>query len=1401
MIKFLKRLIFFVVITFIALNAVVFFVLNSQTIQHAIVEYINVNYFQKNKLNLSLGSLSLNFLTGSLNLNEVYIKEIKEKNDSDNKLTQFNFGLNQLTISFDVLASYFRRMPVIKKITLRGGGVQLAYDANNELILPNFLKFEDDNEPIDVPKLLQDNLNKLPFSVEAININITLGNNGEKNYQKIGISHIEIDKIINSKGVPALKNNVLITDSTIVLPFLIDKIYINHLSTNIIIGIDGSVFSEKLELKSNLADLYTDIRGIISSDILESSYITNIKELKLNAKEIFHLLEMDAKGFATLSGTVVSGKKLTDDPIYDGRAYWSDFKLMQFDIYNGNADLHFKNRTINYSNAKIKTHKNGSIYSEGKFELFDSFTFENEARVEKFSFAELLIGLGIPFTPVDFNINSQKVNVSGKIISSDPKKMFELYAKGTGKADSMLVTTFQDNKTRKSLPEFQFDLDISASVLGLVLDKTKALVANKEKENAGAIVVKSGYIDFTPNKGVAVKTALVGENINLSILDYFLKFKTSGIGTFSGNVTVEPGSTNVVFSGVASAKNAEMFGVKIENYSGDFGMDSKNVWTKNAILNFKSTNTNKQSNVFLNSAIVEFGSLNSSVSATASEVDLNTIVNSNEYWISPIFYNTFGQINNFSVKLNGLIMHPSTWTMKLSSKIEQLQILNGQIKDTKIELDCKNGVCSNSAILFNNIKVKNSNLLYEDKAISFAFFELSDFSFINSGFKGKVNNVPLSIFTNSKNTLNGKLNANFEMQGKWKELEGNFKLLATDFVFNNLKYGDMVISGKQNIQQNFIFDISLFNNQLLLNYLIPKKQEGNAVLNVKLINFDATNLLAEENKIQYNLFSQFNGAFTFLGPASIDEFYSENWLHKWQGNGIIDSGHFQFGRMLLDISNSSKINFDGKVIDLSGFQLNGQIGKIEIGKSSYKLDDGKLNTSINIDANLNKIEQVHDSFGTSEGTLIGHFVMDGYLTELNTSGSLVLDAKNLSLKNFQPAFSNLHGKLEFKGNKLELNSFYAEKGSGYISGAGSIDFAKLFSENPEPPDLFFKFSAQNVDLRIPVPIVQVIDTNFDADISLSGNSMPYSIAGDVTVKKFRVFKDIGCDDITKQINLQNSNLTTAQNLITPFANLNINFQALNSLVVQTQCVRGKFSTAPSLLVAGDTSNPILIGNLTTERANLFLLKSRFDIKKADFNFIELQKYDPNIDIQMEARVASYTILANLNGRFSRPKIDLSIIPPNLPNGDRMTEYDIIAIISTGQIPAQSSSANLLSASTNVFFSFGDSSPGLGLLNNTVNTVTAGLFDNVNFVPTSQNGQYSWRVTASRSVAERFNLGVSYQGQTGDAGAAPSFTADYFLNDVISLFSSYSMTNSSTSSTQQQSSADYTGGLRFRFGSQ
>lgn len=85
------------------------------------------------------------------------------------------------------------------------------------------------------------------------------------------------------------------------------------------------------------------------------------------------------------------------------------------------------------------------------------------------------------------------------------------------------------------------------------------------------------------------------------------------------------------------------------------------------------------------------------------------------------------------------------------------------------------------------------------------------------------------------------------------------------------------------------------------------------------------------------------------------------------------------------------------------------------------------------------------------------------------------------------------------------------------------------------------------------------------------------------------------------------------------------------------------------------------------------------------------------------------------------------------------------------------------------------------------------------MPTSQNGQLSWRATVSRSLSERLNLGVSYQGATGDVGSSNSAYATFIFNDTVSVFSSFSTTAASAS--QQKSTYEFFGGLRFRFGSQ
>jgi translocation and assembly module TamB len=1399
-IKFLKRVLIFFTVSFVSLNVVIFFVLNSQTVQHAIVEYININYFNKQKLELGLGSLSLNLFNGSLNLNEVSIKE-KDKKSEVGKV--FFLSLNQLTVSFDIISSYIKRSPVLRKIILRGGVLSIPYDSSGHLVLPEFLNSNnkiEDIKPLDIPFLLNENINKISFEIEAINLVLNLGTENQTNYQKISISHLEVKKDKSQKGIPAIKTNLLITDSSILFPWQTQKMSISLINIEVLVASDGSFLVHNLELKSNLANLVADVRGVISSNIKKSSYIANIKYLDVSAKDVFNLLEMKSSGRAIISGTVVSGKLITDDPIFNGRAKWHDFTLKQFDIYSGEAELYFKDRTIHYSNAVITTPKNGLIHANGKFQLFDKFYFENSADIQSFSFAELLHGLGVPFTPVDFTISSKNMLVSGHIMSQNQDKAFELFAKGLGRASQLIVTSFQDQKGREPIPDLDFNLDLSASILGLSITNTKIYATKNKIADMGSLQIKKGYIDFTPKEGIAVDVKLNGSNVNLSSLSYFLKFPTSGIGDMNGGLTVKAGSTDVIFNAEAHVKDGEIFGIKFNDFIGKLGLTPKYVWAKDSVIGLSNKDKTKFSTIYLKELNVVYSDLKSKIIAYSDVGESDVFSYSISHWLSPQFVNTSGKIQKLSVDMDGLLLHPSTWNLKANSRINDLEILNGKIKDTNIDLNCIAGICSKSILSFTDITSKDE-VLPDSNAVSFALFELLRFSFEDATFRGKISKLPLGLFSNSSgNKISGYLNSNVQLSGKWKSLEGFADIHGFNVKYNEIDIGDFSLNVSPTDQKQIKFDLKSFSNQVSISYFTPQNFEGMSYLNIDLLDFDATSLLSDEVRSQNNLFSQISAKVRLSGQSPFTPNIQNNWYRLWSASGVVESGSIQFGRMIFDLSTNNQLSFNGNEFTMSALSFNGQLGKIEIGKSFIDFSKMTVSTSLSIDANLSKIDQVSDFFGPSDGSILGKFTMEGSWKEPKTSGYLSVDANTLSLRNYQPAFTNLNGRLVFNGNKLELQGFNAQKGDGPINGAGSIDFSTIFKETPEPPEMFFKFSARNSDLRLQIPIFQVADTNFDADISFSGNGRPYLISGDINLKKLRVFKDIDCNEIANQIISQNIGNNQQITPVTPFAELEIKFQAVSSIVIQSQCVRGRFSTNPNLMVTGDTTNPILVGKISTDTANLFLLKSRFEVKKAEFDFIELQKYDPNVDIQMESRVSSYIISANINGKFSRARLDLSISPSLLPNGDRATQADIISIISTGQIPAQSSSANLLSASTGVFSFFGGGGVAdLGFLNNTLSTVTGGLVDNVNVVPTSQNGQLSWRATVSRSLSERLNLGVSYQGASGDVGASQAAYATFLLNDTISLFSSFS--SSTPTASQIQTTNEFTGGLRFRFGGQ
>ncbi|KAB8030676.1 translocation/assembly module TamB domain-containing protein [Fluviispira multicolorata] len=1395
MLKLIKRIILFFIATFVSMNAAVFFILNSQTVQHAIVEYINVNYFNKQNLELSLGSLSLSFLTGTLNLNEVFIKENKIGQSKNNENL---VSMNQLSVSFNMGSSYVLRSLVIKKVLFRGLTLNLKYDENGSFVLPKFIssvkKEKSSDDPLDIPNLLKEIMPKIPFDIEVINIVLQLGESNQRNFQRVSIAHAELTKIIDKNKMQAFHVKALINDSAFKFPSINNLISLNYLNTNITLYPTGVFFINSLELKSNLADLKASINGTIESKIEKTKYKAKFDYIDINGKDVFGLLDMESTGRAKLVGNVESGKTLFEDPTFEGNIQWNGMLLEDFDIYSGSAHIHYNSRKIEYSDAVIRTPLNGIIRSKGEFQFYKNFSFENFVSVENFTFAELLKGLRVSSTPVDFYLSSESLKISGDILSKNKMKSFELYAEGVAKAQKIYVNTFPDQIGRKPIPDININLDLSASSLGLTLTKTEGITKNTTSFNTGKLIIDYGYLDFTPKSGVGVNFKLIGKNIDISAAEYFLKFPTSGTADFTGELKLDEKTKEIEFSSQSKIYGGEIFGLKFNDFNGKWGLNSKGVWVKNALIILGESEKENKSTLHLNNFTFNFIDMNSIIEANING-ELNNIVYAAQHWLPKKFQDANGNIQHLKVSQSGLFFHLSSWDLNLKSQIDKLKILDSEIQDSNIELNCKSGLCKNSIISFIDIATNDNDEKKNDENLSFAIFELNDLSFENSGIRARIFKLPLGIFSRFfDKKLTGVLNSNVQFKGKWNKIEGFANVNAYNVNMDESELGDLNLQILPYDNNKIKIDLKAFSNQFDLSYVTQQDLEGVASLEINLYNLNSFLFIKSETRSKNNLFSQVNGTFKFSGLSPFSKDLKQDWYRHWKGSGILSSGVFQVGKAIFELTHNHKIDFNGDELQMDSFALGGKIGKIQFGKSNLNFAKKTLLSSFIVDINIGKLDIVSDVFGPSEGDLNGKFSISGSIHDPEFVGSLYVGAKTLFVKSLQPAFTNMNGDFIFRGKRLEIQNFFTEKGEGNITASGSIDFSPVFSENPSYPEISIKVSAKKADLRLQIPIFQIADLNIDSDLVLSGSEVPYHLMGEISLKKLRLFKDINCQAISSQIfALNNTQVITRSK---PFLNLNVDIHALSSITIQSQCIRGRFSTSPTINVSGDTVDPILSGMISTDNASLILLKSRFEIKKADFTFIELQKYDPNVDIQMEARILSHTVLANMNGRLTKSRLDLSASPATLANGDRITQGDIISMITTGQEPLQSSSANLLTASTSFFSfvgygSFSDNS----ILNNTVSSVTGGIVDNITIAPTSQNGQVSWRATASRSLSQRLNLGVSYE--TGDIGTRSSAYASFIFNETVSIFGSYD----NSALTQQTTTTEWSSGLRFRFGSQ
>ncbi len=337
------------------------------------------------------------------------------------------------------------------------------------------------------------------------------------------------------------------------------------------------------------------------------------------------------------------------------------------------------------------------------------------------------------------------------------------------------------------------------------------------------------------------------------------------------------------------------------------------------------------------------------------------------------------------------------------------------------------------------------------------------------------------------------------------------------------------------------------------------------------------------------------------------------------------------------------------------------------------------------------------SFTNLVETARGELVFDGYL-----KGSLAapefsmhiqerkLDPFNLKewnplalgIVNYGPSLSAINLDVEVKQDRLVVHRFRANKGrEGNLEITGTLLFDQ---KGKDISHLLINLDRIEFS-RLQIPVLKSADAVISGDLTLSGNTFPFNLGGNLKVDRFQ---SIGSFDLRREImaSLYESKLfTSSGSSISSGAllNLDIGLQADRSIIVKNKTIEALLSA--NLRIRGTDSQPLLLGQIIAD-SGTFNYRRAFQITQAVVSFDEpVSPPNPRLDISGEAIINPYKVTVQVTGDLAAPKVTLTSDPPTRDDGTAINSLDIVLLITTGKI-SETANKTAEKASVNEIFS-------------------------------------------------------------------------------------------------------------------
>lgn len=1348
-----------------------------------------INRYLKPRLNLSMSfsSFSVNLFKTSVTLKTVKITSTSESN----LISQTD--LEEIQIKVAPLSSYFKKEIVVSSVVVSGFTLKWDADESGKIKLPSFLTSDSTPSHLSFVGVLEKIYETIPNQVRFNQFRIQMLSKSGKWKSELEVESIFWTKHLKKRDSPARLGVSVLGfhfDSNMLNEYISGAsdaetwVKIKRSSLHASSDLKGNVVLNQGNFFSNLGEINLQGSGFVGA-LSKDSELKLRLTLECNLGEVGKLLKQNLTGKlnSTINVQYLPNQPSEKNPwVVNGKLDWQDVNYDGYQFYKGNLRIGSKLGKIQILHGNISNAKSESLVKfKGGVSLKNGLDFDITTEVDNLPFSMLMGSLNIPTADIiEFGISSSRLSIKGAIPQWTVSK-FKMLVSGAAQIQNLVVPAVH-KPDAIPIPNCFVEAIIMIDFDKVGFDGSQAECYKSFEEKKTFVEVEKGRIELSDS---TTYFKLRSDQVNAIHFSYFLGVPFEGIGYLDGEITAPKGE-NVKWKSNTYLENGSLYKIPYQSLEGEWSIDGSGVYGKDVVVvPFSTSQTNTlETFVNLESFSVWFSGLETEFNGFA-EGKLGSILTSFSSYIPQrvveILDLTIDKITFFQ---RGPIVEPTKWHTKIALNGHDVKLLQFKLGRMDLSFDCIDVTCYQTKLMLYP-DLKKSEL--KTSVFEATLDEISAKSLSGTFY---VHKFPIfSLFPQLSSKISGLLSGNLEVKALDEKLWAVGSFFVPDLVLEEHSLGPTFLGVDTVPQVGVVAKLDSLQGALQAKMELADLEKSPVHVFSSLNQIDLLYFSKQLKMGKQDLFGNISATADFILP-SVEEMLEnvDSFQKKLSGEIEFISSEANYKGIRIFTKEKLRLLYKDSKIELKSGNIYTDLGVLET-KGSYDLLSSELFASLHSKLNLKYLTQVSPQITNANGDLEIDLNFKKTDENLDILGDINLSQGSLNIKSFNPAITKMEAQIKVANGIAEVRRLHGTLGTGTIDAIGTIgwrDFLNSKSEGGGVP-MSIKVELDGALFRFKAPLFDSAELTTTGLVQIVGQKPPYLIAGNLKFDHGRFSNSNTCQNLIKS--LPPIEQKTFVDRSTPFANINIQLIAEDSIKIHSGCLNGTLYS--NLRLVGDTTKYNLQGDMGFRTGKIFFLKSIFEIQKASLFFENPVYIEPRVDLLMFSKIESYNVFAQVEGVVGKNKVTLWSDPNVSSSGNLLSRADIFGMIASGQAPQGSNATNVGSGSalaTHIAGYIYEATTLDESLSQTMARVTGGFIDNVQLQPLIENGQTRWRARVKRSLGERLNLGLDL-----DQGVGQNLTGTYILNDTVNFQGGYER------NTGIGGFSEFSGGFRFQFG--